>query len=106
MEHVVITVIHNPYITLTLMALIVYLMRSSGYWLAGRVTMSNWMRAWLGYVPSCLMISIITPLLLYGSITELLGALMTAVMVCLTRSVFVAMLSGILVVCVLRVVLP
>ncbi|MBV53432.1 MAG: hypothetical protein CL816_05115 [Coxiellaceae bacterium] len=106
MEHVVISVIHNPYITLTLMALVVYLMRSSGYWLAGRVTMSNWMRAWLGYVPSCLMISIITPLLLYGSITELLGALTTAVMVCLTRSVFVAMLSGILVVCVLRVVLP
>ena len=89
-----ISVIHNPYIMLTLMALVVYLMRSSGYWLAGRVAMSPWVKAWLGYIPACLMVSIVVPLLLAGTFVEWFGAVITIAMVGLTRSVLAAMLSG------------
>ena len=88
------SVVHNPYMTLTFMALVVYLMRSSGYWLAGRVVMSPLVKAWLGYIPACLMVSIVIPLLLAGTFVEWFGAAMTIVMVGLTRSVLSAMLSG------------
>ncbi len=99
------SVLHNPYVTLTVMAFAVYLMRSSGYWLAGRVKMNPWVRAWLGYVPGCLMVSIITPLLITGTVIEWVGAVITAGVVLITRSVLIAMLSGMGSVVILRLIL-
>ena len=89
-------------ITILLMGLVTYMVRVSGYWLAGRVTLNHYLETWLKYLPGCIIISIIAPLLLHSDGKEWLGVLVTIVLMIKSKNIFIAMLMGIIVVLVLR----
>jgi uncharacterized membrane protein len=92
----------NPFVAMSLMAVSVYLMRSSGYWLAGRFGVSNLLRTWLGYLPGCLMVSIVAPMLMQGSPIEWVGTLATGGMMILSDNLLISMVTGVVVVIFLR----
>ena len=94
--------LHNFYVVVLLMGLAVYVCRSSGYWLAGRVEIGPRLRAWLGYLPGCIMISIVVPLLKTATIFEWMGAALTIIIMIKCDHLLLAMCSGMLLVALLR----
>ena len=93
---------HNYYIVTLGMGIVVYLCRSGGYWLAGRIKVGNKLRSWLGYLPGCIMISVVAPLLRKASMIEWLGAVVTIGLMLKTDSMLVAMSGGMAVVALFR----
>jgi uncharacterized membrane protein len=93
---------HNYYVTVLMMACVVYVCRCGGYWLAGRVTFSDRLRNWLGYLPGCIMISIVAPLLRTASMLEWLGAVVTIGVMLKIDNLLIAMSSGMAIVALFR----
>ena len=84
------------------MALTVYLCRIGGYWLAGRISLGQHTRAWLGYLPGCIMIAIVVPLFKQATPFEWLGAVVTIVLMMKIDNLLIAMIGGMLIVALLR----
>ena len=85
----------NPYVSILLMALAIYVTRISGYWLASRVTFNKYVEAWLGYLPGCILISIVAPSLLTAKPLEWLAAALIIIMMWRSNNLLLAMVVGI-----------
>ena len=77
------------------MGVAVYLTRIGGFWLASRIQFNKYVESWLGYLPGCILISIVAPSVLQAKPLEWLAALLTIVLMWRTNNLLVAMVVGI-----------
>ena len=91
--------------TIVLMGLAVYITRIGGYWLAGRVRINNVIKAWLEYLPGCIIMSIVAPFVLKGDWLEMISAGVTILVMWLSESLLLSMVAGIAIVAVGRLFL-
>ena len=77
------------------MALVTYLTRMSGLWLLSRLTLSQRMKAWSGYLPGTVIVAIVAPSVLTTSVAETGAAAITLLVAARTRNVLLAMLVGV-----------
>ena len=92
-------VVNYPtYWTIFLLGGCIYLLRVSGYWLAGRYHMSQSMCTWLSYIPGAMMVSIVAPILLTAHYSWMVASLIVVVVMRVTGNIFLSMLLGIFVV--------
>ena len=82
-------------LTIIGMALVTYLTRMSGLWLMSRLTLSNRVKAWLGYLPGTVIVAIVAPSVLTTSVAEAGAAVITLLVAARTRNVLLAMLVGV-----------
>lgn len=92
-------------IAVALMGLVVYTTRISGYWLAGRLQINNRIKAWLEYLPGCILISIVAPFVLTGDILQIIGASATIAVMYFSRNLLLSMIAGIGIVAAARLLL-
>ena len=97
---------HQALLTIALMALATYATRAGGLWLASRLTLSDRMEAWLGYIPGAILVSLVAPTALTGGLAETLAAVAVVLVALRTGSLPVAMVAGVGAVLVLRALLP
>ncbi len=88
--------------TIFLMALVTYFTRAGGFWLAGRLTISRRVEAWLSYLPGTVLISLVVPGVLTSGVASIFGAITTLLIALKTGSLLLAMLAGIGIVWFLR----
>ena len=93
-------------LTIALMAIATYATRAGGLWLASRLSLSERMEAWLGYIPGAILVSLVAPTVLTGGLAETLAAVAVILVALRTGSLPVAMVAGVGAVLVLRAVLP
>lgn len=87
------------------MALVTYLTRISGLWLMSRIPLSQSLKAWLGYIPGTVIVSLVAPTIFGTGFAELGAALATVLVAIRTRNVLLSMIVGVGIVWVLRVLL-
>lgn len=94
----------DPVTLLTIlgMGLVTYATRAGGLFLIERVKMSPFVRRWLGYIPGCVLLSIVAPSIFSGGVAELVAALITLVVALVTRNLPLSMVLGVVTVVVLR----
>lgn len=92
-------------LTIIGMALVTYLTRISGLWLMSHITLSKRMKAWLGYIPGAVIVSIVAPTVFGTGFAEIGAALATVLVAIRTRNVLLSMLVGVSIVWGLRVLL-
>lgn len=92
----------TTFLTIAGMALVTYLTRASGLFLMERVTFSPRFRAWLNCLPGTVLVSMVAPPVLSGSLAEAGAGLATALVALRTKSILPAMLAGIVAVLILR----
>ena len=88
--------------TILLMALVTYATRAGGLWLASRFELSERAGAWLESIPGAILISIVAPTALTGGLPDLLAALAVVLVAMRTKSLPAAMVTGVVVVVLLR----
>ncbi len=93
-------------LTIMLMALATYATRAGGLWLASRLTLSDRVEAWLGYIPGAILVSLVAPTVLTGGLAETLAAVAVVLVALRTGSLPLAMVTGVGAVLVLRALLP
>ncbi len=93
-------------LALALMALTTYATRAGGLWFASRLTLSDRVEAWLGYIPGAILVSLVAPTVLTGGLAETLAALIVVLVALRIGSLPVAMVTGVGAVLVLRALLP
>ena len=89
-------------LAIVLMALVTYATRAGGLWLTSRLTLSDRMEAWLGYIPGAILVSLVAPTVLASGLAEALAALAVVLVALRTGSLPVAMVTGVGAVLVLR----
>lgn len=77
------------------MACITYATRISGLALMSRIKLSKRMEAWLRYIPGTILVSLIAPTILTSGPAEALAALATALIALRVRNLLLAMLVGV-----------
>jgi uncharacterized membrane protein len=82
-------------LTILGMALVTYVTRISGLWLMSHVTLSTWMKAWLGYLPGTVIVAIIAPTVFSTGLAEAGAAEATVLVMVRTRNVLLAMIIGV-----------
>ncbi len=82
-------------VTILGMALVTYLTRISGLWLMSRVPLSHHLKAWLGYIPGTVIVSLVAPTIFGTGFAELGAALATVLVAIRTRNVLLSMLVGV-----------
>ncbi len=90
-------------LTIAGMALVTYLTRISKLWLMSHITLSKRLKAWLGYIPGTVIISIVAPTVFCTGFAEVGAALATVLVAIRTQNVLLSMIVGIGVVWTLRV---
>ena len=85
----------NPYITTLSLAIIIYLIRISGFWIAGYLHFNYIVKAWLDYLPGCIMMAIVAPSILHGTYITLIGSAVVVTVMYQIRSLFLAMFLGV-----------
>jgi uncharacterized membrane protein len=89
-------------LAILLMALATYATRAGGLWLASRFDLSERAGAWLDQIPGAILISLVAPTVLTGSLAEALAALAVVLVAVRTGSLPAAMVTGVGAVLVLR----
>lgn len=84
------------------MALVTYLLRAGGVWLAKRVPPNSRTELLLQNLPACVLISIVAPAALQHGVSGVAATLTTILVMARTRSLLLATLSGILFIFLLR----
>lgn len=84
------------------MACVTYATRISGLALMSRIKLSKRMEAWLRYIPGAILVSLVAPAVLTGGPAEVLAALATALIAWRARNLLLAMLVGVGVVVMFR----
>ena len=82
-------------ITIVGMAVVTYLTRISGLWLMRRIPLSQRLKAWLGYIPGTVIVSLVAPTIFGTGFAELGAALATVLVAIRTRNVLLSMLVGV-----------
>ncbi len=89
-------------ITILGMAVVTYATRIAGLWLMKRGP-SQRMMSWLCHIPGAILISIVAPAVLNGSLADVLAALTTVFMAIRTGNLVLTMLTGVGTVWILRI---
>jgi branched chain amino acid efflux pump len=92
-------------ITILGMALVTYATRAGGFWLMGLVTPSPRIESWLRQIPGAVLVAIVAPTVLASSLPETLAALATVLVAVRTKNVLIAMVIGVAMVAILRLIL-
>jgi uncharacterized membrane protein len=92
-------------LTILGMALVTYATRAGGFWLMGLVTPSSRVETWLKQIPGAVLVALIAPTILASSIAESLAAIATVLVAIRTKNVLIAMLVGVAMVWLLRLIL-
>ena len=92
-------------LTILGMALVTYATRAGGFWLMGLVTPSPRIEAWLKQIPGAVLVAIIAPTVLASSVAETLAAVATLLVAIRTKNVLTAMLGGVAMVALLRLLM-
>ncbi len=92
-------------VTIVGMALVTYLTRISGLWLMSHITLSKGLKAWLGYIPGTVIVSLVAPTIFGTGFAELGASLVTVLVAIRTRNVLLSMIVGVGVVWGLRMLL-
>ena len=82
-------------ITIVGMAVVTYLTRISGLWLMSRIPLSQRLKAWLGYIPGTVIVSLVAPTIFGTGFAELGAALATVLVAIRTRNVLLSMSVGV-----------
>lgn len=85
------------------MACVTYITRISGLALMSRIKLSKRMEVWLRYIPGTILVSLVAPAVLTGGPAEALAALATTLIAWRARNLLLAMLVGVGVVLILRI---
>ena len=86
----------NAALTILGMALVTYATRAGGFWLMERIRMGPKTEKALRHIPGAVLASIVAPMLVESGPAELVAAGITAVVGARSRSVLLAMVSGVL----------
>ena len=81
-------------LAILLMALITSLLRVSGLWLMGHVTMSPFAERWLKNLPGSLVLAIVAPSILTGGLPEILATIAVVFVMTATKNLLLAMAAG------------
>ena len=92
-------------ITILGMALVTYLTRISGLLLMSHVTLSPRLKAWLGYIPGAVIVSLVAPTIFGTGFAEIGASLATVLVAIRTRNILLSMIVGVGVVWGLRMLL-
>ena len=94
----------DPVTLLTIlgMGLVTYATRAGGLFLIERVRMSPFLQRWLGYIPGCVLLSIIAPSVFTGGAAELVASLVTLAVALVSRNLPLSMVVGVVSVVILR----
>ncbi|UYO01323.1 MAG: AzlD domain-containing protein [Devosia sp.] len=84
------------------MAIATIAIKAGGLLLADRLPREGFAAAWLRHIPGAVLAALVAPAILTGGPAEALAALATAAMFLVTRNLFAAMASGVLVVYLVR----
>lgn len=84
----------NQLLTLTALGIVIYLIRVGGFWLAGQVRFNRFMKQWLGYLPGCVMISVVAPVILTKNPVIYIACGIVILLMYKTKNLFLAMLLG------------
>jgi uncharacterized membrane protein len=91
-------------LTILAMAVVTYATRAGGLWLMRFVTPSPRVEAWLRHIPGAVLISLIAPTVIAGGLAATLGALGTALVAARTKNLLLAIIVGVGLVWILRMV--
>lgn len=80
------------------MALVTFAIKAAGLLMANRLPQQGFAASWLRHVPGAVLASLVAPALVTGSPAEVLAAAATAIAFVVTRNLFAAMATGVLVV--------
>ena len=97
--------LNDSIITIVLMGCATFFVRAAGYWLASRIKLNPVFENWLKYLPGCIIISIVAPLVIQGGIKQWIGALVTIIIMVKTDNILLAMVLGLATVVVIRAVI-
>ncbi len=89
-------------ITILGMALVTYATRAGGLLLMRRVSLSGPVERWLRYVPGAVLVALVAPTIAQGGLATLLATAATIVVAARSKSLVLAMVAGVGVVCLLR----
>jgi uncharacterized membrane protein len=94
----------DPVVLLTIigMGLVTYATRAGGLLLIGKVRMSPFVERWLGYIPGCVLLSIVAPSVFTGGAPGVLASLATLLVALRTRNLLLSMVVGVVCVVLLR----
>src|ERR671925_1999860 len=84
------------------MALVTYATRAGGLYLAGRLSPSPRIEAWLRHIPGAVLVALVAPAALGSGAREALALVATAVVAARTGNLFAAMVTGVGMVFLLR----
>jgi uncharacterized membrane protein len=87
------------------MAAATFAIRAGGLLLANRLPNTGFVASWMKHLPGAVLASLIAPAILAGGAAEAIAAAATALIYIVTRSLFAAMLGGVLAVYLARMVL-
>lgn len=69
--------------------------RLLGYWLTERIKVNETINTWLAYLPGCILVSIVAPLILSSNYVELLAVVLIIFIMWKFNNFVVAMFSGV-----------
>ena len=99
------TVQPSALLTIFLMALVTYSFRAGGYWLMGRVTLSPRIEAGLAYLPGAVITALVVPSAIEAGLPGIIGLAAVAIAMRRWNNLFLALVSGIGTVWLLRTVM-
>ncbi|MBS0247648.1 MAG: AzlD domain-containing protein [Proteobacteria bacterium] len=83
------------FVTLGLMAIVVYVTRIAGYWLIGRLVIGPRLRRMLDALPGAIIAATVAPALVQGGLRAALAMAATAGVMIVIRKDFFAVLAGV-----------
>ena len=84
------------------MAFVTVAIKAGGLLLADRLPRDGFAAAWLRHIPGAVLAALVAPAVVTGSAAEAFAALATAIVFLVTRNLFAAMASGVLMVYLMR----
>ncbi|MEP7030636.1 MAG: AzlD domain-containing protein [Pseudolabrys sp.] len=89
-------------VVLAVMTIVVYLSRTSGFWLIGRITIGPRLQKILEALPGAVIVSTVAPILITGGIAAWFAVVAAAVTMIALRNDFAAVFAGIAVAALVR----
>ena len=77
------------------MALLTYATRAGGFWLIERVKPTPFVEKWLRHIPGAILVSIVAPIIIEGSPSDLVAVAVTIGVGITTKNVLLTMIVGI-----------
>ncbi len=86
--------LNSTLISVLILSAQVYLLRVAGYWVAGHFRFNRFVKLWLEYLPGCVMISVVSPILLAKDMASYVACGAVVLTMLATKNLFLAMIVG------------